>query len=542
MTTKSILQAFENYQKSRVSFVQTIADLSTRTAYTDCLLKYGALELLPPLLSDPVPQIQQLAALAMGRLANNNKDAAFEVIKNDMVPRLLQCLDGKSKYYKKSAMFVLRGVAKQSPELAFLICQSGGIDAILSCLEEFDPGIKEAAAWALSHIAKHNIQLAQACAASGAVPMLKLCLLEPEVCLKQIAALALSEVAKHSTELAQTLVDSGCVPCLVKCISNPDAKLKRQAMCTLSNVAKHLVDQAEVVVEAEVFPEALQHMGHPDINVRKAAATLTSEIVKHNLQMAQMIVNSGGIAAYVEMMSMSEGDAQLPAIMGLGFIGAQSEQLALAAITSKVVPALDDVLTSNSNDTLKAASVWALGHIGKHSAEHAKSLALGDVFLHFVECYSDPNSSQDLKNKCKISLKMTLTKCMHIPALEPLLYVAPHEILKYVLGQYSKILPTDSRGRRMFVMSGSLKKIQEIHPEPGTALMEYINIINCCFPPEIIRYYSPGYPDALLKEVDQFTPQIPPLFPRDMDIENGEEETFDDNNIDEKVPDDWDTC
>lgn len=44
--------------------------------------------------------------------------------------------------------------------------------------------------------------------------------------------------------------------------------------------------------------------------------------------------------------------------------------------------------------------------------------------------------------------------------------------------------------------------------EPGTAAMEYVTIINACYPEEIVRYYTPGYPDSLLEKIEQFVPQI----------------------------------
>lgn len=50
-----------------------------------------------------------------------------------------------------------------------------------------------------------------------------------------------------------------------------------------------------------------------------------------------------------------------------------------------------------------------------------------------------------------------------------------------------QILPNDAQARRLFVTSGGLKKVQEIQAEPGTTLSEYITVINCCFPEEIIR-------------------------------------------------------
>lgn len=51
-----------------------------------------------------------------------------------------------------------------------------------------------------------------------------------------------------------------------------------------------------------------------------------------------------------------------------------------------------------------------------------------------------------------------------------------------------KVLPHDSKARRLFVTSGGLKKIQEIKAEPGSLLQEYINNINSCYPEEIVRW------------------------------------------------------
>lgn len=70
------------------------------------------------------------------------------------------------------------------------------------------------------------------------------------------------------------------------------------------------------------------------------------------------------------------------------------------------------------------------------------------------------------------------------------------------------MLPSDARARRLFVTTGALKKVQEIPAEPGTSMMECIAIINACFPEEIVRYYTPGYPDSLLDKVEQFVPQV----------------------------------
>lgn len=71
-----------------------------------------------------------------------------------------------------------------------------------------------------------------------------------------------------------------------------------------------------------------------------------------------------------------------------------------------------------------------------------------------------------------------------------------------------KVLPNDPKARRLFVTSGGLKKVQEITAEPGSTLMEYITIVNACFPEEIVRYYSPGYSETLLEKVELYCPKV----------------------------------
>ncbi len=101
-----------------------------------------------------------------------------------------------------------------------------------------------------------------------------------------------------------------------------------------------------------------------------------------------------------------------------------------------------------------------------------------------------------------------LQKCVQLEALEPLLHEAPANILKYVIAQFSKILPHNARARKNFVTSGGLKKVQEIRAEPGSALAEYIHAINSCYPEEIVKYYSPGYANALLDRVADYQPPL----------------------------------
>ncbi|VDK89161.1 unnamed protein product [Dibothriocephalus latus] len=493
MSQRQVLQVFDQYQKSRVQFAQTIAELSNRPQNTDTLLQCGVLSLLRPLLLDVVPNVQQNAAMAIGRLANHSEDLANCVVKAEILPQLVYSINEQNRFYKKAAAFVLRSVAKHSAELAEKVVESGAPDSLVLCLEEFDVGVKENAAWSLGYIARHNASLSQRIVDAGSIPLLILCLQEPDNNLKRAAASSLGDIAKHSPDLAQSVIDAGAIAYLSKHVT--------------TQIAKHTADFADLVVESEIFPAILISLKDQDEGVRKECATLIREICKHTLELSQLIVNSGGAAAIVDYIGESYGNASLPGIMALGYIAAHSESLAMAIIHSLGIAQLKSALVRENEDHVKAAIIWSIGHIGRHSSTHAKAVADAGLLPIVLACYCRSNSSEDLQTKSKRCLKQVLQKVIDIEALEPLLQDSPPNILKHVVAQFSKILPKNANARRAFVLTGGLKKIQEIQAEPGSDLAESIDAINNCFPEDVVKYYSPGYPEALLERVEAY--QLP---------------------------------
>ena len=103
----SVLSVFETYQKARVAFVQSVADLATRAQNIEIMQNAGVMQLLRPLLLDNVPSIQQSSALALGRLANYSDDLAEAVVGNEILPQLVYSLSEQNRFYKKAAAFVL---------------------------------------------------------------------------------------------------------------------------------------------------------------------------------------------------------------------------------------------------------------------------------------------------------------------------------------------------------------------------------------------------------------------------------------------------
>lgn len=508
MSQRQIVQAFQDYQKSRLHFVQSVADLSGRSQNIEILHNAGVIAMLRLLMLDVVPSIQQTAALALGRLTDHSENLAKAVVNQDILPQLVCSVASQTRFYKKAAAFVLRSVAKHSPELAYAVVACGGVDAMVLCLEDFDPGVKEAAVWALGIVARHNGVLGQGVVDAGAVPLLIACLREPEMGLKCIAASTLSDISKHTPELAQTVVDSGAIPHLAQMILNPDAKLKRQVFSALSHISQHSVCLAEMVVEANIFPAAIACLRDPDEYVRKNTSTLMREVVKHTPELSQVIVNCGGMAAMVDYLSNCSGNFRLPGIMMLGYVSAHSERLAMAVIVSKGVQLLARCMSEESKQHIKAAIAWSVGQIGHHTPEHAKAVSTSGLLPKLLQLYMDAGSSEDLQIKSKKALKSVLQRCTDLSSLVPLLYEAPCNILKHVVCQFSKVLPHDTKARRSFVTSGALAKLQEIKADPDSLLQEYINIINCCFPEEIVLYYSPGYSESLLEKLGEYEPEI----------------------------------
>jgi hypothetical protein len=65
-----------------------------------------------------------------------------------------------------------------------------------------------------------------------------------------------------------------------------------------------------------------------------------------------------------------------------------------------------------------------------------------------------------------------------------------------------KVLANDPAGRAAFVHSGGLAAVQAMAEAPGSKLKEAVEVLNSCYPEEIVRYYSPSYSQKLLEQLD----------------------------------------
>ena len=73
---KTLQNAFEEFEKAKIKFSQQVADFSSKPQNIDNLFSLGVLKQLRPLLLDPTVNIQNSAALALGRIANHSEALA----------------------------------------------------------------------------------------------------------------------------------------------------------------------------------------------------------------------------------------------------------------------------------------------------------------------------------------------------------------------------------------------------------------------------------------------------------------------------------
>ena len=98
-------------------------------------------------------------------------------------------------------------------------------------------------------------------------------------------------------------------------------------------------------------------------------------------------------------------------------------------------------------------------------------------------------------------MKKVIDNCSNLSALEPLLHVAPENILKHILQQYVKNLKGSTSEMRNFAQNGGLQKLQELKSKVKEKNKNLIDEINSFYPIEIVKYYSPDYAADLLSKI-----------------------------------------
>merc|ERR1712192_46605 len=160
-----------------------------------------------------------------------------------------------------------------------------------------------------------------------------------------------------------------------------------------------------------------------------------------------------------------------------------------------------------ADPNIQMRATYALGCLGKHSSDHAKSLAENDVLNNLMQILVNPNSIEELKKECRRALKMIIGNCTSVAALDKIITDdTPANILVQVFKQLAKVLPMDNQSKKAFVVNKGLRKIlekkQKIQGDP--AIKKAIDDICSIYPDEMVKYYTPDYREVLLKKLEEY--------------------------------------
>jgi hypothetical protein len=519
--SKAVIQPFEDYQKSRTIFVQTVADLANRAANIDSLKKLGVMRLLSPLLSDPVISIKQSAALAISRLAKEDIEMATAVVedKGNILPQLLDSSD-TSKYVKSAACLVIKSVAGHSTFLAEKLEEGGAIRFLVTCLKEYDPTLKHASITALGEISRHNTHLARrVCEEPQSIDFLVTCSQEPEIFLKRAAVQTLCKIVRHSEDLTSKVINvQDTLNILTSQLSLSDTLLKRQILLCLSFIAKHSSTAAVQINNHDNFKEIENCIKiNPDPTVQKNALVLLNELAKKKNEAPMSISGKIKPRVFVNYLRDNRGEPRLFCIPIISTIAGHSKDLAETIFLEGGLEPLIDAIDNESNHNIVSLACQAVGNLAKHSPELTNRLVtdeqndkrfynkLPEKLLRKAIDYSLPS---DLRENAKLALENLIDKCSELEVLATLLE-PPNKIsidkttytyiLCRVIRKQREILAEHKDLRKEFFKKKTLKKIIDLKKTYEGIKSEY-DQFGEFYSRDMLNFFSEDYEQYLIEK------------------------------------------
>jgi hypothetical protein len=501
--SKAVIQPFEEYQKSRITFVQTVAELAKRKQNVDSLKRLGVMKLLGPLLSDPVTSIKQSAALAIGRLVKLDLELATSVVNDDrgkILSQLLESLESNNKFYKQAACFVISSIAKHNKDLAAKVVEGGSIKFLVSCLEEYDPSLKQYAAWAMKNIAENSLELAVEIERAKGINALIQCLQEPEIELKRVVIKTLAFIAKHSRQLASSVANVGDnLNNIIYYLQLKDTLLRRQILLCLGNIATNIDDAKRILdsIDINLLIECIQGK---DVQCQKNALVLINEIVKNSQNLASTIMSKIKPSIFVKYIAENTGEERLCAIITVSTLASHFDDNALNIINNEGHIALAQALFTETDFKVLAAACMAFYQLCKYKPDITnKIFKTEDNNETFMKKFNIPYKLlelcifkkdgfdeykrdderreaikffQEMKENAKEGLDKLIETCSEIGVLTPLLTEPTYlinrdfnlyeEMLRRIVGRIRELLSTNKQAQIDFYKDGMLKKIIDL--------------------------------------------------------------------------------
>eukprot|EP00899_Mesostigma_viride_P025776 jgi/Mesvir1/6383/Mv12118-RA.1 len=271
----------------------------------------------------------------------------------------------------------------------------------------------------------------------------------------------------------------------------------------LTQIAKHSSELAERVADDSLLESARRCLLHTIPSLRSGSCALLLQLARKNPQLATLVSQDGGIAGLVSALAQAAPEdhtGALASIQTLGHVAAVSERVAerilLEAANAPAV--LVEALTKYPDNRIKGAAAWTLMQIAQHGTLTGGPVADCGALKTLHELYLSKLASEELKSKCKMALKVIITRSGSLDALESMMQASTSpDILQHVLAQLRERLARNfGIAGKSFVTSGALMQMLAVQRSgllrDDAVSQDNIKAICSMFPEDVIAYYSSG--------------------------------------------------
>lgn len=549
--SRAVIQPFEEYQRSRIIFVQTVAALAggKDNRNVELLKRLDAIRLLGPLLTDPVISIKQYAALAIGTLAGADEEIATQVVKDDnghILKLILKSLETSNRFYKKTACRLLGKLSKWKSLASEVVKETPNEENVLKflvgCLEDCDGEVKQFAANALQKICMNGPDLASAVVQNGAVEPLSLCLQEPDIKLKRQAVLTISSIVKHSRDLATTVSDKNdTLSIILHYLQTKDTMLRRQVLLCLSYIAQNSPDKAIQIISTlnnQILEENIggiekmggvyAALGQTPVETKAAdpicqqnALTLLYNIAIHGQSPATQVSAKIKCETLIKFLEQNKGTTRNAGLQLLATLVKNSKEQAQQIIRLQGHKVIALCLCESKPSTIFHAC---------EAIEHMASIQEQDIVNKLVEnleigvgenvrYYNIPyilleltlnkNAERKLSEQAKSALMNIIHNNTNLDALKQLLDrpnyegvddVKYGEILGEIVRKIHDLLSEFKNYKKKLIEDKTLKKLIKLKSTYRN-LEEDLKSFSEHYSPEIMNYYSDEYEQKIKEQV-----------------------------------------
>ncbi|MCQ2817520.1 MAG: HEAT repeat domain-containing protein [archaeon] len=548
--SRAVIQPFEEYQRSRIIFVQTVAALAggKDNRNVELLKRLDAIRLLGPLLSDPVISIKQYAALAIGTLAGADEEIATQVVKDDggqILKLILKSLETSNRFYKKTACRLLGKLSQWKSLAAEVVKETPGevgvLNFLVSCLEDCNTEVKQFAANALQKICMNGADLARSVIDAQAIEPLSLCLQEPDIHLKRQAVLTLSSIVKHSREHTNIVCDKNeTLNIILHYVQTKDTMLRRQVLLCLSYIAQNSGEKAIVIIGTlnnQILEENIggsekvsafnMMQGNADIKgadpvCQQNALTLLYNIAKHGPSQTTQVSAKIKCETLIKFLETNKGIARNAGLQVLSTLVQHSKEQCQQIIRLNGHKVIALCLCESKPSTIRYACE-AIGFMaGKAEPDITnnlvENLAIGvdenvryyNIPYILLELTLNKNAEQPLLDASYKALENIITNNTNLDALK-LLLDRPNfdavddskyeKILCLVVRRINELLGEFKGYKKKLIEDMTLKKL--IKMKSRYKIEDELKAFAEHYSPEIMNYYSDEYEEKIKEQVRQ---------------------------------------